>query len=183
MSSADGSLFLSPVFGERSGTHLLLTCPYFLAVPQPALPCCCGGETWVMAGFERDLFICLEPQVPPLTCFEHLHPGLHLNGAPLVLPPTKAGQSLCPCASGSVTISVLVQFWLLGHGATWSGAWAGTSPCCPSCCPSSRATAASGLRFDPAPCVGCLCLWLVVVPAASRPSAVHRVTLVCGGHG
>lgn len=84
----------SSVFGERCGTHFHLTCPFLLAAPQPALPCCCGGETWLMAGFERDFFICLEPRVLSLLTspdvFEHLHPGLHQNGAPFVLSPSQS---------------------------------------------------------------------------------------------
>lgn len=80
-------LFLS-VWGEVWDTF-----PPDLSLP-PGCPCCCGGETWVMAGFERDFFICLEPRVLSLLTspdvFEHLHPGLHQNGAPFVLSPSQS---------------------------------------------------------------------------------------------
>lgn len=150
------------VFGETCGTRFLLTCPFFLAAPQPALPCCSGGETWARAGFERNFFICLEPQLPPLTCLNISTQACTKTGPLLFCPPAKAGQSLCPlcqwlCTHLFCPASILAA-GAVWHGATWSGAWAGTmralpSPCCPSCCPSC-ATAASRLRFDHAGCVG-----------------------------
>lgn len=91
-----GACCSSPMFGERSGTHFLLTCPFFLAVPQPALPCCCGGEAWVMAGFERDFFICLQPQVPPLTCLNISTQACTSTGPLLFCPPPKQDRACVP---------------------------------------------------------------------------------------
>lgn len=139
----------------------------FSSPASPALLLC-----WVMAGFERDFFICLEPQVPPLTCLNISTQACTKKGPLLFCPPAKTGQSCVPSASGSVTISfVLVQFWQRGLAPQVPA----VPPAVP---PVPPMPLGSGL-----PMLGGLCPWFLLMPAASRPSAAPRMTLVCGGHG